>query len=268
MLLVMTASVRPAKIEKLCLTDTELRLKQYCFALQFYIKCRKFNKIVFCDNSNYPYEYDAEQQMAQKRGVQLEILKFNSSYELIEKYGKGYGEGEILEYVILNSCLLKEEEYFYKVTGRLVIKNVAFLVKNTSKIARFNRNLYAEKSLDTRFWGMDKEEYTRTLMWSYKKVNDNKGRYLEMCYKRDMDAAAIKYQPLPLFPIIDGYSGTMGEKYNETKWYTKLIYDILCHYNLYNTEKGFLVVSLLYYVVLRKRKWIEVLYLYLINNTD
>ncbi len=268
MVLLMTASIEAAKISQLVLRDTEKRLKQYCYALQFYIKCRKFNKIVFCDNSNYCYNFEGECALAKRLNVQLEILKYNSDYEYVEKYGKGYGEGEILKYIMDHSQLLEGENYFYKVTGRLIVKNVTVLVKKGNEIARFNRNLYAHQSVDTRFWGMNKKDYENILMESYKKVNDSKGRYLEICYKKDMEYASLFYKPFCAFPRIEGYSGTIGEKYHETEWYTKIVYDLLCRFGMYNSEKGFFIAFLLFNVVIRKRKVIDVYYEYLIYNTN
>lgn len=267
MILIMSASISPAKISKLCLRDTETRLRQYCAALQYYIKCKKFDKIVFCDNSNYSYQYETERHEAERCKVQLEILKFSSKYQMIEKYGKGYGEGEILKYVIQHSELLAGEDYFYKVTGRLIVTNIALLVKRKCKVAQFNRNLYAYKSVDTRFWGINKEQYIQYLEDSFEKVNDDKGRYLEVCYKRDLDKNKIKYQSFCVFPVIDGYSGTIGEKYKEFNWYIKIIYDIMCFLDLYNSEIGFMVVYLLFNVVIRKRKLDDVYYTYLTHNT-
>lgn len=268
MILVMTASIKPAQISQLCLTDVETRLKQYCSALRFYIKCNKFDKIVFCDNSNYSYEYKIELQLAEYKKVQLEILKINSDYECVEKFGKGYGEGEILEYVILNSRLLKTEDYFYKITGRLIVRNIARLIKKNNETALFNRNLYAYKSLDTRFWGIKKEEYIHCLLESYKKVNDDKGKYLEMVFKRDLEKASVKYKSFCAFPLIEGYSGTVGKAYMETKWYTKIIYDFMCYFDLYNSEKGFCVAFMLYNVIMCKKEVVDVYYSYLTNNAD
>lgn len=268
MILIMTATVQPAKINQLCLRDTKTRLKQYCSAIKFYIRCKAFNKIVFCDNSNYPYTYETEQKLAEAENIYLEILKFRSDSDLIEKYGKGYGEGEILKYVINNSHLLKNENYFYKVTGRIKVKNVSILVKNNKETAVFNRNLYTYKSLDTRFWGIKKNDYIHFLMESYKAVNDEQGRYLEICYKKDIDKAKIPYKSFLLYPSIDGYSGTVGKKYNETKWYTKIVYDFLCYFNLFNTEEGFFIAYSMYNIVICKNKMIDVYYSYLVNNID
>lgn len=268
MVLLMTASIEAAQISQLALKNTETRLKQYCHALQFYIKCKKFNKIVFCDNSNYFYNFDRERELADGKNVQLEILKFKSNYDSVEKYGKGYGEGEILKYIMHHSRLLVDEQYFYKVTGRLIVKNVATLVKKENGMARFNRNLYAHQSVDTRFWGMNKNDYEKILMDSYKKVNDSKGKYLEMRYKKDMENASLPYKSFCAFPMIEGYSGTIGLKYHETEWYTKMIYDFLCRFGIYNSEKGFFVAFLLFHVVIRKRKMIDVYYEYLIYNTN
>jgi len=268
MILVMTASVKPAEVRQLCITDAETRLKQYRAALDYYIRCEKFDKIVFCDNSNYSYEYNEELQLAKHKKIQLEILKFNSNCKEIEKYGKGYGEGEILKYVILNSCLMKEEDYFYKVTGRLIIKNISFIIKRHEHSALFNRNLYSYKSLDTRFWGIKKEEYIHHLMEAYKKVNDNQGNYIEMVYKKELEKANIKYKSFCVFPLVDGYSGTIGKKYRETKWYTKIVYNFLCHFDLFNSEQGFCIAFVLYNVVMCKKEVLDAYYLYWTNNVN
>ena len=268
MILIMTASIKAAEISQLSLTDTETRRKQYCYALQFYIQCKQFDKIVFCDNSNYFYEFDKEQKLAREKKVQLEILKFDSDYVSVEKYGKGYGEGEILKYVIEHSKLLEAEDFFYKVTGRLVVKNIAALVRKSSETALFNRNLYEYQSLDTRFWGMKKKEYIEVLSESHKNVNDERGRYLEMCYKKDIEKASVVYKSFCAFPVIDGYSGTAGIQYAETRWYTKPVYDFLCRYNLYNSEKGFFLVSLLFHTTIHKRKLTDIYYEYLIYNMN
>lgn len=268
MILIMTASIQPAKISQLCLADPEVRLKQYCLAIQFYINCKKFNKIVFCDNSNYFYEYEAERKLAGERGIELEILRFQSDLESVECYGKGFGEGEILKYVLENSKLLENETYFYKVTGRLIIRNIRRLVKNNNEKALFNRNLYAYKSLDTRFWGIRKIDYVQCLLESHMRVNDEQGKYLEMCYKRDMEETGIPYRSFYKFPVIDGYSGTVGKKYQETKWYTKIVYDLMCSFDRFNSDEDFLIVYLLYKTFVCHEKIMDTYYSYLINNLD
>lgn len=269
MILVMTASVSPANVKQLCIKDPEIRLGQYCAAIHFYIKCKQIDKIVFCDNSDSLYGFESEQKLARKNNVRLEILKFKLDYKMVEKYGKGYGEGEILKYVMTNSQLLENEDYFYKVTGRLIVKNISLLIrKNHKKEALFNRNLYAYKSLDTRFWGIKKSDYIQFLMESYNKVHDNKGIYLEMCFKRDLDKANIQYKSFCVYPVINGYSGTLGKKYKETNWYTKIIYDLMCYFNCYNSEKGFFVVFLIYNIVFCGQKTMDVCYTYMVNNVD
>lgn len=268
MILIMTASVSPAKIRQLSLRDVDERLKQYCSALQFYIRSKRFDKIVFCDNSNYDYEYLLEKKLAEEKGVLLEILKFTSEYNLVEKYGKGYGEGEILKYVLSNSYLLQTEEYFYKVTGRLIVKNISKLVKKKETCTRFNRNLYANKSVDTRFWGMAKQQFTQYLIDSYKKVNDENGIYIEKCYKIDLEKNRIDYKPFRCFPNICGFSGTIGKEYKETNWYTRFLYNMLCFAQIYNTEFGFGVVVLAYNVIIRKKEFTETYCDYLLNNME
>ena len=106
------------------LTDVSERLKQYIECIEFYLCKTSINKIVFCENSNYKFDSRALYELAKKNNKLLEILQFNGNYSQIVDRGKGYGEGEIIEYALQNSKLFLQSKYFVKVTGRLDRKSV------------------------------------------------------------------------------------------------------------------------------------------------
>jgi len=235
MLCVLTACVAPGNVQYLELRDRKERLRQYVRALNFYIKSQQIKKIVFCDNSNYGYSYQRERELAEKYGKQLEILKYEEDEAMVSRKGKGYGEGRILEFVLRNSELLREEKYFYKITGRLIIKNIDEILRHeTTKCNYFNRNMYCYQTVDTRFFGVNKETYQKHMVKAYQRVNDGRGRYLEHCFWETLQNKEIPYRNHVPFPIITGMSGTVGKRYGRDGFLMSSLNAILSWTRLYN----------------------------------
>lgn len=113
MLAIITGTIRPANLaNQLKICNEEERLSQYAESLKFFIESKAFNKIIFCENSNYGTEgLAALEEMARDNGVRLEILSFQGNVQQVERHGKGYGEGEIMEYVFDHSELVREEPF-------------------------------------------------------------------------------------------------------------------------------------------------------------
>ncbi len=120
--LLMTATINVGSTPQVTIKDDQERLLQYLCALISWIKSPNISTIVFCENSNTSYDFEAIKQFAQNEGKILEVLVFDGNKES-QRYGKGYGEGKILDYAINNSKYLTDEVDFYKITGRLFISN-------------------------------------------------------------------------------------------------------------------------------------------------
>lgn len=255
-IVILTGCIEPADVYGLMLCDSKERLKQYLKSIRFYLQCDSLNKIVFCDNSGYEYDYQKEYQLAEKNNKELEILTYREEYEKVKKRGKGYGEGQILKYVLDNSSLLKEEDYFYKVTGRMIIKNIDKIIENEKKeINYFNKNLYTYGVIDTRFYGIKKDIYTKYFLQVHDRVNDKMGRYLEHCFMHVLDSKKISYKCHAYFPVIKGISGTKGKEYMETYGAQKTLYDVLCKYNLYNHKLVHKWMFRLHHWIIKKNGW-------------
>ena len=117
-----------------CLTvlvDREIRLQQYIDSILFYLNAKVIDKIVVCDNSGFDYsELKFLSELACSNNKQIEFLNFKGSVNQIQEKGKGFGEGEIMKYILTNSKLFFEEEgSFLKVTGRLKVVNIDWVVK-------------------------------------------------------------------------------------------------------------------------------------------
>ena len=99
----------------------------------FYLNCKEVSGVILCDNSmSVDSDFFQEKEKAKKIGKPLEIMYIHTDESKISQYGKGYGEAEILDHVVNHSCLLKQDDRFLKVTGRLMLTNADTLIKKQS----------------------------------------------------------------------------------------------------------------------------------------
>ncbi|MBM0744686.1 hypothetical protein JOY44_24290 [Phormidium sp. CLA17] len=118
--LLVTASINIKATPYVSITDKEERLLQYLIGLVSWIKLTNIKTIVFCENTNTPYDFSKIIEFASSQGKILEVILFQGN-DGAQKYGKGYGEGKIVEYALENSQYLRDSVDFYKITGRLFI---------------------------------------------------------------------------------------------------------------------------------------------------
>jgi len=119
--LLVTASINIRKDTPVSVfNDPKERLLEYLTSLVAWIKLTSITNIIFCENTNIDYDFSKIIDLAKREGKNLEVLVFSGN-RYTHKHGKGYGEGEIIEYAIKNSTYLKNSVNFYKVTGRLFI---------------------------------------------------------------------------------------------------------------------------------------------------
>lgn len=198
------------------LTETKQRLKQYLESLEFAIEnYTSITHIIFCDSTNYSFDYTSIVEKARQKNKILEIHSFLGNKEKVVQQGKGYGEGEIMNYLLEHSEVLKKCDYFYKLTGRVVVKNFD-AVHHSSADSHFlcyhTIDEEGKSLVSTVFYKISKDLYINKLQSAYREVNDEQGRYLEMVYfqkLKDTDLRSFK-----TFPIISGISGSTGMRYD------------------------------------------------------
>lgn len=238
-LAVITGTIRPAlQMSQLVLRDEEERLKQYKESIQSLLCSGAFAKVVFCENSHYGTERLSDlTEIAEENGVELELLSFRGNEEKACIHGKGYGEGEIMEYVFSHSRLIETEDYFVKITGRLKIDNIKDIVScMKGQRTYFNipnrtlRNIY-----DTRMYGMSIRQFNDCFLHSYEQVMDEQGIFLETVYTNILQERNIKVHNFPRYPRIVGVSGSGGAVYGYTEWKCK-IKDVLSYMEHYKVK--------------------------------
>lgn len=240
MLGIITGTIKPAaQMGQLVIRDEEERLKQYKEGLKTLLDAGAFSKLIFCENSNYGTEkLNCLAEGAKEKGIDLELLSFQGDTENICIHGKGYGEGEIMEYVFSNSRLVKREQYFVKITGRLKVDNgkelVNQLLENRTYFNIPNRTI--KNFYDTRIYGMPIQQFKELFLHAYHQVMDEEGIFLEIVYTKILQENDIKVYNFPKYPRIRGVSGSGGIEYSYTEWKCR-IRDVLSLANKYTIKR-------------------------------
>ena len=233
--LLITSTIKPnEKVFSLALKDKADREKQYFAALLFYIEKTKLKNIIYCDNSNTILSnLSYLQKLAMKNKKQFEYLSFRGNTSEIVHHGKGYGEGEIIKYILNNSKLIKNMDYLIKVTGRLYITNI-----NTLLRLCFDRYNYFDmtktRRCETRFYMIQKSVYEKKFVDCYLNVDDKKDVWLEHIFKNIILKQRVAYKMFPVLPKVKGISGSTGKRYHDSKikYYAKIILSKLKLYKI------------------------------------
>jgi hypothetical protein len=224
------------------LLDPGQREAQYLDSLSWFIRESPLTRIIVCDNSGYHYP-KSFYELADFHHKKIELLSFNGNSMLVQEYGKGYGEGEIMEFVMKHSLLLQEVEGFWKVTGRLKVVNFYKLLRQ-SKVTenyfmpvsllrpRFLVPRAARRCVEVRVYYVTTAFFKRVLLTAYKEVRDDQTFFLEHAYYQAIvqsyaasagSGSATRVRCFPTAPEITGMSGSNGWVFKERPWPKKLL---------------------------------------------
>jgi hypothetical protein len=203
------------------LTDPALREQQYADSILFYLQTKNISRIIVCDNSGFDFSLNGSlAALAKANGKALECLSFLGNKDLVKAKGKGYGEGEIMDYVFRNSKLLKEAPGFFKVTGRVRVLNIDRLITHIHPgTDYFQRTRVIPlgdtywNAVDTRLYYCTREVFSRYLQDAYGNVDDQGGYYLEHAYYARLAGNMIPWESFKVFPRYSGISGSTGKTY-------------------------------------------------------
>jgi hypothetical protein len=134
--LVLTATVAPPDgVPFLTRTDPAVRLDDYCEALRLYLSLADdvVDRIVLADNSASDLSRLEEVVAASGSGKDVELLSF-AGREFPVEQGRSVGETYLIDDALSRSRILStlgEDDLFWKVTGRLRVRNLERLVMST-----------------------------------------------------------------------------------------------------------------------------------------
>lgn len=244
-LLIITSCINPPQQAYLKLTDGNKRYAQTIESLKFYILSKMFRKIILCDGSDYVFDEEDVIGLAKSNNVELELLSFQQDFNMVKEKGKGYGEGQIMEYIVKHSMLFPSCSFFIKITGRLKVLNIIDLTLKLSSEKNYF-NIYQSRYIgcvDTRIYGMSTTLFKNNFLNAYRNVNDFERRSYEFCFTDILKTNGIYYCCFPVVPQIIGFSGTGNIPYKLDSIY--YIECILTKFHLMNTKFASYLILLL-----------------------
>ncbi len=217
MLMILPGTICPQQgVSRLKETDVQSRTEQYTEGIRAALRTPGVHKVVFCDNSgNLPCEKELKAYAAECN-TELELLCFEADASVIAAKGKGYGEGEIMEYVFRTSELIRGERQVCKLTGRLQVRNLARVLRHVKPDQNYFQGMYIgnRKHLaDTRFYITTVEDYKKYLLHVHEQVDDSAHYYLEHAFSDAIRGRKMKYRNMSVYPDIVGISGSSGRRY-------------------------------------------------------
>ena len=213
--LVMTGTFTPADTPGLVVRDARERLLQYACALVAWARPAHVRRIVFGENSNTAFDFSPIVRYLEAAGKEVEVLVFDGNTQSA-RYGKGYGEGEILEHVFRHSRLLRARPVFYKITGRLFVDNFDGLSEAITTTEAFQRKQPKDarprpRKVVTTFFKCSLALFEQRLLHVYTQVDDPAGRFLEHVYFNAL--RDVELPPFPIKPVLVGQQASTGRVY-------------------------------------------------------
>lgn len=219
--LLITGTIKPLVRIKYC--DPDVRRREYMRNLERYIRDTDFDRIIFAENSGYPMEISTLQFVAEANGKAFLVLDVSES---ADSRTMSTGEAKIMQQALARCPFLQDEDFIWKVSGRVYIRNVNKVLRMSQTTAS-NIFLYAPQydSLQTWFCKIkvgDLKKYFLTENAIYKMQNG----CIEYAWMDIWKAnhGVISMARFPVYPDAEGINSS-GQPYTlpKHKWFTKNI---------------------------------------------
>lgn len=211
--LLITGTIKPLVKIKYC--DPELRYAEYMRNLERYISDTKFDRIIFAENSGYPIDVSYLREIANEKGKDFLYLDVSSN---ADTRTMSTGEARIMQQALAMCPFLRDEEYIWKVSGRVYIRNVNKIIDKT-KFTNGNVFLYAPKydSLQTWFCRIKVADLKRyflvedaTALMQYGCIEYV---WMDIWKARDKEISMMRF---PIYPDAEGINSS-GHPYTVPK---------------------------------------------------
>lgn len=228
LLLLITATIHPGSTPFVARSDPEQRRKEYFASFRRLLDSGLNADLLFCENSGA--DLSEFRELASHYRNSVRILSFSGNAGA-EKFGKGYGELEILKYCFATVPEVAQYRYILKISGRYQYCNIVELAKGISEatadvICDLHVNLqYA----DTKTFAF-KPEIALKYLFPFQHEIDDEGRvFIEHLMARCVHRALLdgyKWSLLPATPITEGISATSNHPDRFTQWQQLRLYVI------------------------------------------
>jgi hypothetical protein len=166
-----------------CLTngrkDIETRKSDYLFSIGKYHETTSL-KLIVAENSGYDLSFLKEKF---PEGDRIEYISVNDN-QSASIYGKGHAEKQLLRYVLKNSKTLRNDSFFFKVTGRYFSPDIEIIINsvNTDKTDSVQRFPEGNGNIPTVFFGARKDKFLE--FFSDEMIISDAAEILEAAYSR------------------------------------------------------------------------------------
>ena len=175
-------------------------------------------RLVVCDGSGFDFSEAASRLMDQHPGLHIECLSFHNDAHKVAQFGKGFGEGEIVNHALARSDMLAQAGAFAKCTGKLWVTNYLQCCRHFNGRAAFLQGGKLRVGyIDTRFYMVSMEFYAARLAHAHASVRDREDHFLEHAFAQALHG--LKSHEIGIWPppSIEGVSGTFGTPYTNSR---------------------------------------------------
>lgn len=123
--LLITATIKP--LVKVKYSDPEIRSEEYRRNLIRYIRDTDFDRIIFAENSGYPFDVSALRSLAAEYGKELFVLDLSASADTTTM---STGEANLMRQALDQCGFLNDNDAIWKVTGRVYIRNANRILRS------------------------------------------------------------------------------------------------------------------------------------------
>lgn len=200
---------------QLVLKQKSERIKFTLIAIREWLILEPEIKIVICDGSNFDFSPLVSDMFPL---ANIECLFFQNSSHLVHQFGKGFGEGEIINYALAKSRYLNGSDFFGKCTSKIWVRNFRscltewngfFICDGSfSNVTKFKP--YVFNHIETNFYLSSRKFYLEYFSNAHLNVNDPE-RSLEKCFRDVAVSNQFQHFIFPIFPEIMGVSGSTGK---------------------------------------------------------
>ena len=243
--LLITGTVDPRQTSHVAVSDPQQRRFEYACSLVAWLNEPAVTTIVFCENSSTDWDFSALHAFAGAQGKTVEVLAFEGDASGAARFGKGWGEGEIMRHALAHSAHLGGA--FYKCSGRTGVQNFADIeglhapdravfqpspwyttVRNLPfplglvRALRWKlvaqrmgaRSFHPNDLVSTLFYKCDRRFWRQHLSAASRSVHDSWGYYLEHAFWNALQqatASSANWVPFEVAPYFTGRSGSTGK---------------------------------------------------------
>lgn len=206
------------------LRDTDERVRLALESVTEWLKMEPAQPLVLCDGSGFDFTEAVQRHFP---GARIECLHFQNDQEMIRRFSRGYGEGEIVRHAVQHSRLIAEAGCFAKCTSKLWVANFRRCAEEWSgrfvgKGVFMNVFTPLRKTefayIDTRFYIASVGSYQQHFEEAHKRVGMREGSAfsLEDSFHEIALEQGLKGILLRRSPVICGVGGGTGVYYRNT----------------------------------------------------